>query len=53
MKTLKKVKLIENAIDAIMNVACDIKESDAGYLMNYTNSVVSQLRNLQWKIENN
>lgn len=52
MKTLEeKVELIENAIDAIIAVGEDIPESDAGYFINYENSVVSKLRSLQNNIE--
>lgn len=52
MKTLEeKVKLIENAIDAIIAVGEDIPESDAAYFINNENSVVSKLRSLQFDIE--
>ncbi len=52
MKTSEeKIKLIENAIDSIIVVAEDIPESDAGFFLNYENSVVSRLRRLQDKIE--
>jgi len=52
MKTLEqKFEIIENAIDAIIDVAEDIEESDATYFMNSYNSVVYNLRRLQRKIE--
>lgn len=47
----EKVKLIENAIDAIILVGEDIPESDAAYFINNENSVVSKLRSLQFNIE--
>lgn len=52
MKTLEeKVKLIENAIDAVMAVGEDVPESDVAYFINYENSVVNKLRSLQNNIE--
>lgn len=49
--TEQKIKLIETAIDSIIDVVHDIPESDAGYFVNQVNSVVSKLRDLQDKIE--
>lgn len=53
MKTIEKIKIIENAIDSIIAVCEDVEESDACYFVNYENSVVSKLRILQYDIEDN
>ena len=52
MKTkTQKYFLIEQAINKIIEVGEDIEESDAFYFINSENSVVSKLRELQYKIE--
>ena len=46
-----KIKIIENAIDAIIAVVEDVPESDAAYFVNNENSVVSRLRRLLYEFE--
>ncbi len=51
--TDQKIKLIEKAIDAIIDVAEDIPESNAFHFLNSENSVVNKLRDLERHIKLN